>query len=188
MSRVLSAIAALLLGAIVVPVPMLQAQAAHAAGLDLTVGLHGISGPTYKQQKAPILDALLAARLVKGERWSLVGAATAGVAAVGPSGDDCLLLSDGGCAPTHNLGTGSVLFGVARRLDANSTARLLVGPAAYRGRGETEWGVQVRGDLALLLSQHVGLGPMARVTLLPDQQGKRTTMWAVGVSLVFRGQ
>lgn len=188
MTRALFVTAALLFAASTAPLRTLRAQVAHAAGLDLTVGAHGVSGVMYKERTVPLLEALLAIRVHRGAQWSLVAAGSAGTTATLASNDSCTFLPDGGCAPTQQLWMGSALIGIARQLDASTTARLFIGPAVYSHSGNTDWGTQVRADLALILGNRVGIGPMARLTLLPDHRGETATMWALGVSLSFRDQ
>ena len=159
---------------------------APAASLEAAVGIHRVHGAIYRQRYAPLVDAMISARLVGGEQWALVAAGGAMLAGVGATGDVCELLPQGGCAPEHNLIMFSALVGPARRLSERTTAKLLVGPASYRLQGETDWGMQARADLHFGLGAHWDIGPMTRITLLPRHRARNTIMWAAGGSLRWR--
>ncbi len=168
---------------------VVNAQAARAAGLDFTLGRHSLRGGIVRERSGVLLDALATGRLRASSRWAFVagGGASAAVvgSALGASTDDCLLLSNGQCAPRGNFVGINALAGVAYGVGPG-TIRALIGPALYRGADDKSLGFQGRIDTSLPLAARAGVGAMLRATRLPSHGGQRLTLWAFGVSLTYR--
>jgi len=180
-----------------VAVSTVQAQAAQlhrTPVLDLTLGSHNVSGAVFDYRSGVFADIIVAGTVLSTPDRALVTGVGVG-AILGGNGDRCVFRPDGSCAPQANFITANVLAGVGVPLGEGS-GRLLVGPTLYTGNDNTSVGLQTRVDLALLTLAHVGLGGMARASVLQSTAdrsavdrryiGKRFFGVAIGLSLFVR--
>ena len=177
------------IGASVLSLSASVARAQHVKhrtpALDLTLARHTVSGGFIDFRDGAMLDLLAAGELRSAPRWAWVAAGGASVI-LGGLGDRCLIRPDGGgCAPQGNFVAVSLLSGAQVALGP-AGARALVGPALYNGAGDSSLGAQGRVDLLSPALAHVGLGVMARATVLPSHGGARLVAWAIGGSATIR--
>jgi len=174
-------IAAMTSGFLALP---LGAQVRSPAALDITLGLHYVTGGLIDFRDGGLLDVLATGRIRAAPRRAVVaGVGVSGVA--GGFGDRCLLTPSGGCAGKGNFIVLNALVGIDQAL-GTASGRLLIGPAIYDGAKARSAGVQGRVDLTSPARAHLALGAMGRATLLPSHNGQTLIGWAAGVSLAFR--
>lgn len=152
--------------------------------VDVTMARHTIAGGFVDYRTGALLDVLIAGDVRPAARWTWIAAGGVG-GVLGGFGDRCLFKPDGGCAPQANFVAGSLLGGVHVPL-SEFAVRALAGPALYSGADARSVGLQGRLDLLGPTFLHLGLGAMARATLLPSHGGDRLVAWALGGSLVIR--
>jgi len=156
----------------------------RTAPLDLTIARHTVSGGFIDYRSGGLLDVLVAAPVRSASHAAFIAAAGVGVV-VGGFGDRCLIRPSGGCAPKGNFVVANALAGADVALAAWS-ARLLVGPALYRGAGASSLGIQTRLDLISPPVARIAIGPMVRATVLPSHGGESLLAWAAGASIAIR--
>jgi len=172
-----------------------QATQPHRTSvLDLTLGSHNVSGAVFDYRRGGFADLFVAGAVRSTPARALVAGVGVG-AIMGGFGDRCLLRPDGSCAPQANFIATSALAGIDVPLGEGS-GRLLVGPALYTGNDNRSVGFQARMDLSLPALAHVGLGGMARMSVLKsttdrtDVNQRYTGEWfravAMGVSVFVR--
>jgi hypothetical protein len=162
----------------------LGAQVCSPAALDITLGLHAVTGGFIDFRTGALLDVLATGRIRAASRRAIVAGGGASTV-VGGFGDRCLLTPSGGCAGKGNFVVVNALVGIDQALGAAS-GRLLIGPALYDGAKARSVGVQARVDLTSPVRAHLALGAMGRVTLLPSHNGQTLIGWAAGARLAFR--
>ena len=177
------------IGATVLSLSASVARAQHVdhrtPAFDLTLARHTVSGGFIDFRDGAMLDLLAAGELRSEPGWGWIAAGGASVI-LGGLGDRCLIRPDGGgCAPQGNFVAVSLLTGAQIPLGP-AAARALVGPALYNGAGDSSIGAQGRVDLLPPALAHVGLGVMARATVLPSHGGARLVAWAIGGSATIR--
>ena len=160
----------------------LGAQVRSPAALDITIGVHYVTGGLIDFRDGGLLDVLATGRIRAAPRRAVV-AGVSGIA--GGFGDRCLLTPSGGCAGNGNFVVLNAVVGIDQAL-GTASGRLLIGPAIYDGAKARSVGVQGRVDLTSPVRAHLALGAMGRATLLPSHNGQTLIGWAAGVSLAFR--
>jgi hypothetical protein len=162
----------------------LGAQVRSPAALDITLGIHNVTGGLIDFNPGGLLDVLATGRIRAAPRRAIVAGGGASLVA-GGFGDRCLRTPSGGCAGKGNFVIVNALVGIDQAL-GSASGRLLIGPALYDGAKARSAGVQARVDLTSPVRAHLALGAMGRATLLPSHNGQTLIGWAAGVSFAFR--
>lgn len=152
--------------------------------LDVTIARHTMSGGTIDYRTGGMLDLLLAVPVHNAPTWKAV-VAIGGGGVFGGTGDRCLFLPDGTCAPQANFRVLDALVGADMSV-GGAALRGLVGPAYYAGNDRHAIGAQGRIDVSSPTLAHFGLGAMLRATWLPSYVDQHFIAWAIGGSLVIR--
>ena len=162
----------------------IHAQAAPAV-TQFGLGAGTSTGGQYADRFEFTLDALLARRLHPMRatgRGLLAGLAMSG--AFGPpTGDVCLILPGGQCAPTMPRYTGVAMLGGIEARGAGGTIDVLVGPALFLFVPPTRVGGELRIDLAAPISGHVGLVLSPRLLVIPHVANATLTLRSLHVGV-----
>lgn len=177
-------IAVLLLASGLTPSPS-PAQSTSRFSLQATLGPSlGRDGGVRRHRDGVAIDGILMWRARPlGSSFAVIGV---GGGNEGPyAGDDsCWPAPNGGCLDDFpNFSSIALLAGLERNGRVGS-ARLVAGPAQYRGRGEGgAFGVQGRLELATPAIFHAALAGSVRGGLIPRLNGERYRLFVFGLGV-----